>query len=70
MIDKIKKFAESRKEIARKELEKFGFFDEDWEKVENLTKGNVCLAYKIGKFETMYDLMDTLLRLIEEADTE
>jgi len=69
MIDKIKIFAESRKEVAQKELEKFGYFD-DWDDINELAKGDVVLAYKIGSFEMMYSLMDTLLTLIEEADTE
>ena len=64
MKEKIKLFAESRRDIAKKVLDEFGYFGE-WVRIEDLVGDNVVLAYKLGIHDSMYHLMDALLRVIE-----
>ena len=71
ILDKVRLFAESRKEIAKKELDKLGYFDENWDRINDLVGEDVILAYRLGLYDAMYNLMDALLKVLdEEADAE
>ena len=69
ILDKVRSFAESRKEIAKKELDKLGYFDENWDRICDLVGEDTILAYRLGIYETMYSLMIELLKILDE-DTE
>ena len=71
ILDKVRLFAESRKEIAKKELDKLGYFDENWDRINDLVGEDVILAYRLGLYDAMYNLMDALLKVLdEEVDEE
>ena len=63
-LDKIRLFAESRRDMAKKVLDEFGYF-KDWDNIRDLVGDDVVLAYKLGIHDSMYHLMDALLRVIE-----
>ena len=71
ILDKVRSFAESKKEIAKKGLDKLGYFDENWDRICDLVGEDTILAYRLGIYETMYSLMIELLKILdEEVDEE
>jgi len=64
--EEIVKFAESKRKKAKNELEKLGYFDENWCRINELVGGDIGLAYRLGRYEATYDLMNELLRVVGE----
>jgi len=64
--EEIVEFAKSRREKAKSELEKLGYFDENWCRINDLVGEDIGLAYRLGRYEATYDLMNELLRVVGE----
>jgi len=67
-LKNLHKFAESRLESAEKELEKVGYDNPNWEDINEIVKDRID-AFNLGRNVAMRNLMEVLLRVIDdEAD--
>ena len=65
-LENLRKFAESRIELAKEELEKTGYYD-DWDNINDLAKSKME-AFNLGRNVAMENLMTALLRIVDETE--
>ena len=65
-LENLRKFAESRIELAKEELEKTGYYD-DWDNIDDLARSKME-AFNLGRNVAMENLMTVLLRIVDETE--
>ena len=65
-LENLRKFAESRIELAKEELEKAGYYD-DWDNINDLARSKME-AFNLGRNVAMENLMTALLRIVDETE--